>query len=402
MAIKLYPHQEQALKRMKCGCILNGGVGSGKTITSLAFYHLYCGGQLDPFEFRTKPKNLIVITTAKKRDSLEWEEEMLQFHISPNPEFNHDDTTVIIDSWNNIKKYAYEVDYFFIFDEDKVCGKGAWVKAFQKIAKNNFWMILSATSGDCWMDYVPVFIANGFYKNITEFRTEHVEYDPYVTKFPKIKGYHNTRRLERLRDNILVDMDFERHTERILVDIYCDYDKRMYNQTWKDRWDPFNDEPFTNAAAVCYALRKINNSDDSRVDKVLDIFDKRNRVIIFYNFDYELEILRGINYGDDVEIAEWNGHKHQEIPTTDKWVYLVQYTSGAEGWNCITTDTIIFFSQNYSYKVVEQAMGRIDRLNTPFRELYYYTLKSHSPIDLAIARALKEKKKFNESRFVGN
>lgn len=135
----------------------------------------------------------------------------------------------------------------------------------------------------------------------------------------------------------------------------------------------------------------------------MEIVEKHPRVIIFYNFDYELDILKGLFHGFESEnfaVAEWNGHAHQPIPDTDSWVYFVQYTAGCEGWNCIRTDTIVFYSQNYSYKVMEQASGRIDRLNTPFTDLYYYHLKSGSGIDLAISKALKEKKNFNEGRFV--
>ena len=110
-----------------------------------------------------------------------------------------------------------------------------------------------------------------------------------------------------------------------------------------------------------------------------------------------LDMAKRNNYN----IAEWNGHNHEDIPKTSTWVYIVQYTAGAEGWNCIETDTIIFYSQNYSYKVITQSAGRIDRLNTPFTDLNYYHLYSMSPIDLAIKKAFDCKKDFNEKRFIG-
>jgi hypothetical protein len=194
-------------------------------------------------------------------------------------------------------------------------------------------------------------------------------------------------------------MDFKRQTTSHHEDIYVKYNAEQYKYIARNRWDIWNDKPIENASEFCYALRKIVNSDDSRILTVMEIFEKHPRVIIFYNFDYELEILKSAYFGDGVEIAEWNGHKHQPIPDSKKWVYLVQYNAGAEGWNCILTDTIIFYSQNYSYKVMVQSSGRIDRLNTPYTDLYFYHLKSRSGIDLAISKALQNKKKFNETGF---
>lgn len=404
MPIKLYDYQMKAIQQMRNGCILCGGVGSGKSLTSLAYYYLENGG--DPKSLTggryirmKKPKDLYIITTARKRDTLEWDGELIPFLMSTNSEHNLYSNKIIIDSWNNIKKYAEVKNAFFIFDEQRVVGSGAWVKAFLKIAKSNNWILLSATPGDTWSDYIPVFIANGFYKNRTEFIREHVVYSRF-SKFPKVDRYINTGRLIRLRNRILVDMDFKRKTVSHHEDIYVDYDVRKYKEAGKNRWDPYKNEPIINAGVLCYVWRRIVNSDRSRSERILELVREHPRSIIFYNFDYERDILLSLPYGKDVEIAEWSGHAHQPIPEGKKWVYLVQYTAGCEGWNCIKTDTIIFYSQNYSYKVMEQASGRINRLNTPYLDLYYYHLKSRSGIDLAISKALNQKKNFNEGKFV--
>lgn len=388
---------------MSNGCILCGDVGTGKSITSIAYYYTKQGGKVntDKYVWMKKPqKDLYIITTARKRDTFEWEGELAWFLLSTDPEANAYKNKVVVDSWNNIGKYVDVENAFFIFDEQRLVGSGAWVKAFYKIAKKNEWILLTATPGDSWMDYIPVFVANGFYKNKTQFINEHVVYNWRNKNYPQIERFMNVRRLIRLREKILVDMVFERHTVRHVEDVYTTYDISAYKEAGRSRWDPFKDEPITNASGLCYVWRKIVNSSESRQTALLEIFEDHPKMIVFYNFDYELDILKGLYYGDNVEIAEWNGHKHQPVPTSDSWVYLVQYTSGCEGWNCIVTDTIVFYSQSYSYKVLAQAMGRIDRLNTPFRDLYYFNLKSRSGIDLAISRALREKKTFNEGRYV--
>ena len=403
--MELRDYQLDAINKMKNGCILNGGVGSGKSLTSLSYYYLQNGGSIkflsgeDYIPMDSKPMDLYIITTARKRDTFEWEGEMSHFLLSTHDDCNTYDNKVVVDSWNNIQKYKDVTDSFFIFDEQRVVGSGAWVKAFLQIAKKNKWILLSATPGDTWSDYIPVFIANGFYKNKTEFMREHAVFSRF-SKFPKIEKYIGTGRLIRQRREILVDMKFKRETIQHHCDIYVSYDSTQYKDVMKRRWDIWNDEPIVNASGLCYALRKIVNTHDSRSTKLLELFETHKKIIVFYNFDYELEILKSLYYGEDVIVAEWNGHKHEPTPTGNKWVYLVQYTAGAEGWNCITTDTIIFYSLNYSYKIMHQSAGRIDRLNTPYTDLYYYYMKTRSGIDLAIERALNDKKKFNESSFI--
>lgn len=400
--IRLYYHQNEAIKKMKNGCILCGDVGSGKSLTALAYYYKEQGGDLNKMDhvYMKNPRDLYIITTARKRDTFEWEGEMAPFLLSAaHPETNYYKNKVVVDSWNNIQKYSNVYGAFFIFDEQRVVGSGAWVKAFLKIARRNHWILLSATPGDTWQDYIPVFVANGFYRNKTEFSKEHIVYSRF-TKYPKVDRYLNTGKLIRLRDSILVDMDFERKTTEHHEDVFVKYDIPMYKDTMRNRWDPYKNEPIVNAAGLCYILRKIVNTDESRQVALLELFEKHPRMIVFYNFDYELDILKGLYYGEKVQVAEWNGHKHQPVPDCKRWVYLVQYTAGAEGWNCIKTDTIVFWSQNYSYKIMKQSAGRINRLNTPYLDLYYYHLKTRSGIDLAISKALKEKKQFNETKWV--
>lgn len=444
----LSDYQLEAISRMRNGCILVGGVGSGKSRTGIGYYCEQQGGVLSKNEFVKlhKPKDLYIITTARKRDTKEWEGELCYFLLTTHPEDSLYDHKIVVDSWNNIQKYADVKDAFFIFDEQRVVGYGAWSKTFIKIAKNNAWILLSATPGDTWSDYIPVFIANGFYRNKTEFVQEHIVYNPFV-KFRQIQKYINTTRLVRLRDRILVTMEDQRHTVPHHEDVHVKYDIQLYKSVTETRTDPFTQgyipyrgkeiagsllvgrdisveevskqimygwpytpkngdyvklvrKPIKTASEMCAVWRKIVNTDVSRQIALLEIFEDHPRMIVFYNYDYERDILLNLYYGEGVEIAEWSGHAHQPMPECESWVYLVQYNAGAEGWNCIKTNTIVFFSQNYSYKIMEQAAGRIDRLNTPFTDLYYYHLKTRSGIDLAISRALRNKKRFNEGRYV--
>lgn len=398
--MQLRGYQKDAIEKLKNGSILCGEVGSGKSFTALAYYFCrVCGGKIEPdYIHMVRPRSLYIITTPAKRDKKEWEKEMADFLLSPNKDVCAYDIDVVVDSWNNIKKYVNIYGAFFIFDEQRLVGSGAWVKAFYKIAKKNRWILLSATPGDKWMDYIPVFVANGFYKNKTDFLRQHAVYNQY-SKYPKIDRYIEQGKLLRFRREILVRMHYKRDAVLHNESIICEYDKLMYKAVNKDRWNIFEQKPIKNISELCYLERKITNIDESRQIRLLELLETRPKVIIFYNFDYELEILKNLGYISGTVVAEYNGHKHEPLPTSERWVYLVQYTAGAEGWNCTATDVIIFYSQNYSYRILKQSSGRIDRLNTPFSDLYYYHLRSRSPIDLAIYDCLRRKKSFQESAY---
>lgn len=403
--VELAQHQIDALKKMHNGCILRGDVGSGKSRTSLAYYYIFvCKGMVKvnnkgSLREMESPRDLFIITTAKKRDDESWYDELAPFCITKEAKDNPSGINVTIDSWNNIKKYQNVYGAMFIFDEQRLVGSGAWVKAFYNIARKNQWILLTATPGDTWKDYIPMFVANGYFKNPTDFKRQHAILNPYIRG--KIDSYYNTAKLVKYRNEILVNMKDKREAVEHHIEILCKYNKELYRTIKKDRWDPYDKKPIEETGKLCYLERRISNDDSSRIAEIRNLLEQNPKVIIFYNFDYELETLRELCDNMRITYNEWNGHKHEPVPDNNiGWAYLVQYAAGCEAWNCITTNVIIFYSQNYSYKVMTQSAGRINRMNTPFKDLYYYHLRSYSPIDLAIKRALALKKNFNEKSYL--
>lgn len=407
--IELAQHQIDALKKMHNGCILRGDVGSGKSRTALAYYYIcVCKGMLEvnkkgSLREMESPRDLFIITTAKKRDDFSWFEEAADFYITQNQDSNPSKIKMTVDSWNNIKKYTNVIGAFFIFDEQRIVGSGAWVKAFYKIAQKNRWVLLTATPGDTWSDYIPVFVANGFYKNKTDFNRQHAVFSRF-SKYPKIEKYIETGKLIKHRNEVLVNMKDKREAVEKHVEILCEYNKDLYRTIKRDRWNPYDKCPIEEAGKLCYLERRVANEDPSRIVQLVRLLEENLKVIIFYNFDYELEIIREVCDNMCIRYNEWNGHKHEPLPEEGNlgWVYIVQYAAGCEAWNCITTNVIIFYSQNYSYKVMKQSAGRINRMNTPYKELYYYHLRSCAPIDLAIKRALSLKRNFNEKSYLNS
>lgn len=375
--IELYPYQRKAVDRLHNGSVLCGKVGSGKSLTGL-FY--YMENHID--------KPLYIITVAKKRNDREWHRDFEALGIDG-----------VVDSWNNIEKYTDVKDAFFIFDEQRAIGYGKWGMAFIHIARKNNWIMLTATPGDVWMDWMCIFIANNFYRNKTDFVDQHVEYNPY-SKFPQIRRYHKTDKLERFRKYLAVPMQDFRTTKLNRKYINADFDKDLYKSVVKNRFNPYTEEPIMNASEFTQVLRRIINTSERRRIHAKQEIMTRDKVIVFYNYTYELDILKEICQELDRAYYQWNGQKHEAIPDAETWVYLVQYTAGAEGWNCITTDTILFYSLNYSYRIMEQSEGRINRVNTSFENLYYVYLKSPASIDDAIERSIRSKKKFNERNWV--
>ena len=405
--IELAPDQIKALKELGNGRILCGPVGSGKSRVALAYFMARVAGagvkinghgtEVAP----SRPIPLFIITTAKKRDTLEWESELARFGLMPDDSGGWLGRPIVIDSWNNLPKYKAEKDAMFIFDEQRLVGSGAWVRTFYKIARRNKWILLSGTPGDTWSDYIPVFIANGFYPSKAEFLRKHAVYNVYAN-YPKIDRWVDEKRLVAYRSALLVEIDYKPHTTRHMVTVPCQYDHDLMEKVVKKRWHILEERPIKDAGELFRLMRRVSNTHSSRATWLTDFYSATSTAIIFYSFNYELKMLRDSLTRIGVTVAEWNGHRHDTPPTktSSPWAYLVQYTAGSEGWNCTSTDTVIFWSLTYSYRAFEQAQGRIDRRDTPFRDLYYYVLRSDSAIDKAVWSCLLRKKSFNEASFI--
>lgn len=390
--IELREHQKDALREMHNGCVLYGGTGSGKGYTAL---HYYIQNE--------SPKKLVVITTARKRNDRDWEREAESLKIFTDERFSSKHGEIEVESWNNIGKYADLKDCFFIFDEQRAVGRGKWAKTFIKIAKKNNWVLLSATPGDTWMDYVPLFVANGMFKDRTDFQRKHVIFRPYL-KYPVVDRYINETKLEMLRNYILVEMPYDRLTTRHQNWIEVGHNQEFMDLVWNNRWNPLEDEPIRDPAELFRTMRKVSNIHTSRSAEVLKALKKHNRLIVWYNFDYELELLRRLpastTLGTLVPILEYNGHKKDPLPPEGPMIYLVQYVAGAEAWNCTTVNAMVFYSLTYSWRNFHQAQGRIDRMDNTYMDLYYYMLVSKTKIDSKIQEALERKEDFNEREFI--
>lgn len=395
--MKLYPHQEKAVQKLHNGSVLVGGVGSGKSLTALYYWHCnVCGGSFQPYRARKLKIPLYIITTARKRDTGDWEEEMGPFLVKH----------YVVDSWNNIGKYINVKGAFFIFDEQRLVSYGSWSKAFLKITRANQWILLSATPADTWYDMLTLFIAHGFVRNKTDFHSRYCVFSRF-SKYPKIERYVGEQELSRFRSKIFVIMKDQRQTKRHYKRIFTEFDRSLYNFVVKERKNPFNlDEktglplPCMDMGEICRVCRHIVNTDSSKLDALGDIYKQFPRIIVFYNYDYELDVLRNWCELSEIPYSEWNGHKHQEVLGGDTWLYLCQYAAAQEAWNCITTNCTVFFSPNYSYKAMEQSAGRIDRMNTSYTDLYYFIFLTNSSIDKQIWDAVGKKKRFQESKFV--
>jgi len=390
--IELREHQKDALREMHNGCVLYGGTGSGKGYTAL---HYYIENE--------SPKKLFVITTARKRNDRDWEEEAESLKIFTMGRYSSKHGEIVVDSWNNIEKYKDVEGAFFIFDEQRAVGRGTWAKMFVKIAKQNNWILLSATPGDTWMDYVPLFVANGMFKDRTDFQRKHVIFKPYM-KFPVVDRYINETKLQLLRNHILVEMPYDRLTTRHENWIEVGHNQEFMDLAWGRRWNALEDKPIRDPAELFRTMRQISNMHPSRLEYVLTALKKHRRLIVWYNFDYELELLRRLpastTLGEIVPILEYNGYKKDRLPDEGPMIYLVQYVAGAEAWNCTTVNAMVFYSLTYSWRNFHQAQGRIDRMDNTHMDLYYYMLVSNTKIDSKIQEALERKEDFNEREFV--
>lgn len=146
------------------------------------------------------------------------------------------------------------------------------------------------------------------------------------------------------------------------------------------------------------ASRQLCNSKDKQ-QAFIDLINSINdRVVVFYNFDSELDTLKTLV--KDRPIAEVNGHTNTEqiYHDNDNCVLFVQYQAGARGLNLQDGNKIIYYSLTLSSDLFEQSKKRIHRIGTKY-PCFYWILQTKDSVEESIYKSLNRQEDYNEELF---
>lgn len=175
-----------------------------------------------------------------------------------------------------------------------------------------------------------------------------------------------------------------------------------YKKFMKDRVIKIDDKELTGDSTLSkrlYARMLCSAYSKDKISRLIDLVNSTSdRVIIFYNFNTELEALRKVLFDRPISIVNGQVKDLKAYENNDNSVTLIQYQSGAMGLNLQKANRIIYFSLPERSELFEQSKARICRIGQG-KQCYYHIMMCHKSVEEKIYECLLMRKDYTDELF---
>ena len=175
-----------------------------------------------------------------------------------------------------------------------------------------------------------------------------------------------------------------------------------YKKFMKDRVIKIDDKELTGDSTLSkrlYARMLCSAYSKDKIARLIDLVNSTSdRVIIFYNFNTELEALRKVLFDRPISIVNGQVKNLKEYENNDNSVTLIQYQAGAMGLNLQKANRIIYFSLPERSELFEQSKARICRIGQE-KQCYYHIMMCHKSVEEKIYECLLMRKDYTDELF---
>lgn len=175
-----------------------------------------------------------------------------------------------------------------------------------------------------------------------------------------------------------------------------------YKKFMKDRVIKIDDKELTGDSTLSkrlYARMLCSAYSKDKISRLIDLVNSTSdRVIIFYNFNTELEALRKVLFDRPISIVNGQVKDLKEYENNDNSVTLIQYQAGAMGLNLQKANRIIYFSLPERSELFEQSKARICRIGQE-KQCYYHIMMCHKSVEEKIYECLLMRKDYTDELF---
>ena len=175
-----------------------------------------------------------------------------------------------------------------------------------------------------------------------------------------------------------------------------------YKKFMKDRIIKIDDKELTGDSTLSkrlYARMLCSAYSKDKISRLIDLVNSTSdRVIIFYNFNTELEALRKVLFDRPISIVNGQIKDLKAYENNDNSVTLIQYQAGAMGLNLQKANRIIYFSLPERSELFEQSKARICRIGQE-KQCYYHIMMCHKSVEEKIYECLLMRKDYTDELF---